>query len=44
MSDGVISGWDYNCCTFEREYDVNYLKNNEVWTTIGIPENRIEII
>ncbi len=42
--EGIISGWDYNCCTFEREYDVSYLKNGEIWTTIGIPENRITII
>lgn len=42
--EGVISGWDYNSCTFERCYDVNYLKNGQVWTTVGIPEDRIETI
>lgn len=42
--EGVIVGWDYNCCTFERGYDVSYLKDGEVWTTVGIPEKRIETI
>lgn len=42
--EGTIAGWDYNCCTFEREYDLDYLKNGKLWTMIGIPENCIESI
>lgn len=42
--EGTIAGWDYNCFTFEREYDLDYLKNGKLWTMIGIPENSIESI
>lgn len=40
--EGTINDWDYNCCTFEREYSLDYLKNGEIWTMIGIPESNIE--
>lgn len=25
--DGVIRDWDYNICTFGREYNVDYMKD-----------------
>ena len=32
--DGVIRDWDYNICTFGREYDVDYMKDGQVWTVM----------
>ena len=40
--DGVIRDWDYNICTFGREYDVDYMKDGQVWTVICVPENAIK--
>ena len=40
--EGTINDWDYNCCTFDREYSLDYLKNGDTWTLIGIPESNIE--
>lgn len=42
--EGKIDGWDYNLCTFEREYDIDYLKDGETWLMICVPEGRIESI
>ncbi|EXY87967.1 hypothetical protein M125_5403 [Bacteroides fragilis str. 3998T(B)3] len=42
--DGVIKDWDYNCCTFEAQYDVDYIKSGNVWTMICVPEDCIELI
>lgn len=42
--DGVIRDWDYNCCTFERQYSVDYLKDGKDWIMIGVPEDCIELI
>ena len=42
--NGVVKGWDYNCCTFGREYDIDYIKNGQVWTMICVPEDKIELI
>lgn len=42
--NGVVKDWDYNCCTFIREYDIDYMKNGQVWTMICVPEDRIELI
>ena len=33
--DGVIKDWDYNCCTFEAQYDVDYMyRINLKWIVI----------
>lgn len=42
--EGAIRDWDYNCCTFEQEYDLDYLKDGKTWTIIGIPEANIEAL
>lgn len=42
--EGTVKGWDYNFCTFEKEYDIDYLKNDKVWTMIGVPEKNIILI
>ena len=41
---GVIKGWDYNCCTFDVQSDVDYVKDDNVWTLICVPEECIELI
>lgn len=40
---GKISSVDTNICTWETEYSVDYLKNSETWTMIGIPAKAIEL-
>lgn len=35
--DGVIRDWDYNICSFGREY-----KDGQVWTVICVPEDAIQ--
>ena len=40
--DGVIRDWDYNICTFGREYNVDYMKDGQVWTVICVPEDAIQ--
>lgn len=42
--EGVIRDWDYNCCTFDVQYDVDYVKDGNVWTLICVPEECIELI
>jgi len=42
--EGTVKDWDYNYCTFEKEYAIGYLKNGEVWTMIGVPEKNIILI
>lgn len=42
--EGTLGNWDYNPCTFEKEYDLHYMKDGNVWTLIGIPEDRIEVL
>ena len=42
--DGIINDWDYNCCTFDVQYDIEYMKGNEVWTLMCVPENCIELL
>ena len=39
--EGTVAGWDCNLCTFEREYDINYLEEGESWSMICVPEERI---
>lgn len=41
---GVIKGRDYNCCTFDVQYDVDYVKDGNVWTLICVPEECVELI
>lgn len=42
--EGTVKDWDYNYCTFEKEYTIDYLKDGEVWTMIGVPEKNIILI
>ncbi len=42
---GTVKDWDYNLCTFEREYSVDYKgKDGKNWTMIGVPENQMKLI
>lgn len=39
---GTINDWDYNVCTFEVEYSVDYLhENGKMFTMICIPQSAI---
>lgn len=40
---GTIAGWDYNVCTFEIEYDVDYLKDGKIFTIICVPQTAITL-
>lgn len=42
--EGTVKDWDYNYCTFEKEYAIDYLKDSKVWTMIGVPEKNITLI
>ena len=42
--EGTVAGWDCNLCTFEREYDIDYLEGGESWSMICVPEERIDSI
>ena len=42
--EGAVKDWNYNYCTFEKEYAIDHLKNGEVWTMIGVPEKNIILI
>lgn len=44
VTEGTIRDWDYNCCTFEREYSLDHWYEGHPWTMIGIPETNIEAI
>ena len=35
--DGIVRDWDYNICTFVREYNIDYMKNGQVWTVRCFP-------
>lgn len=41
---GMVKGWDYNLCTFEIQYDIDYYnaKNERVFTLMGAPENKLQ--
>ena len=41
---GIVKGWDYNVCTFAKEYDIDYYntENERVFTLMGVPESRIQ--
>lgn len=34
--DGIVRDWDYNICTFVREYNIDYMKNGQVWTVCNM--------
>ena len=40
--DGIVRDWDYNICTFVREYNKKKKKNGQVWTVICVPEDAIK--
>lgn len=41
---GTIAGWDYyNVCTFEVEYDVDYLKDGKIFTMICVPQTALTL-
>lgn len=40
--NGVISDYDYNAVTFDKEYNVDYKKDGKTWTMIGVPEGKIK--
>lgn len=40
--DGIVRDWDYNVCTFGREYNIDYMKDGQIWTVICVPENAIK--
>lgn len=41
---GTVASVDTNICTWEEEYSVNYVKNNEIWTIIGVPASNIKLV
>lgn len=42
--EGKIRDWDFNICTFGREYSIDCLKDGQKWTMICIPEDCIVAI
>lgn len=42
--EGTISSIDTNICTWETEYSIDYLKDGEIWTMIGVPAKAIELV
>lgn len=40
--NGIISDYDYNSVTFDKEYNIDYEKDGKTWTMIGIPEGKIQ--
>lgn len=39
---GTINNWDYNICTFEVEYSIDYLhENGKIFTVISVPQTAI---
>ena len=42
--EGKISSVDTNICTWETEYSVEYMKDGNLWTMIGIPAKAIELV
>lgn len=41
--DGKIVDGDYNVCTFEKEYMIEYIKDGKTWTMLCVPESAITI-
>ena len=42
--EGTISDVNTNICTWETEYSVEYMKDGNMWTMIGIPAKAIELV
>lgn len=42
--EGKISSVDTNICTWETEFSVEYMKDGNLWTMIGIPAKAIELV
>ena len=40
--DGIVHDADYNLCTFEKQYDVDYELNGRTRTMMCVPESAIE--
>lgn len=40
---GTVLDWDYNLCTWDIEYDVDYLKDGKVFTMLCVPESAITL-
>ena len=38
---GTVRDWDYNACTFEVEYSIDYLKDGKIFTLICVPQTAI---
>lgn len=43
--NGTIKGGDYNICTWDREYDVEYFntEHGRMFLMLGVPERAISI-
>ena len=44
--EGVIVNGDYNICTFEQSYDIDYInpEDGRKWTSLGVTESRLTIL
>ncbi len=42
--EGTISDVNTNICTWETEFSVEYMKDGNLWTMIGIPAKAIELV
>lgn len=40
---GKIVSVDTNLCTWEEEYSVDYVKEEKLWTIIGVPASNIRL-
>ncbi|TFU91759.1 hypothetical protein E4T81_14770 [Barnesiella sp. WM24] len=40
---GTISDWDYNVCTFDVEYSVDYPRDGKKFTIICVPQTAIAL-
>ena len=39
--DGIVRDWDYNICTFGREYNIDYMNSDK--TTFFLLKNEIKL-
>jgi len=40
---GTVRDWDYNVCTFEVEYSIDYLKDGKIFTLICVPQTALTL-
>lgn len=40
---GTVRNWDYNVCTFEVEYSIDYFKDGKIFTLICVPQTAITL-